>query len=101
MGPFCPAKKMKSPGPATSLSPSLTLRRGPNGKEIKMKAKMMAAVAAVCLSGLALAGCNQQQASNAPKSDQPAAGQASAPAAQAADISPESNEKFLADNAKK
>src|SRR6266550_9580363 len=65
-----------------------------------MKAKFMAAVAAVCVGGLALAGCNQQQASNAPaKSDQPAA--QGAPAAQAADISPESNEKFLADNAKK
>ena len=66
-----------------------------------MKAKMMAALAAVCVGGLALAGCNQQQASNAPaKSGQPE-GQASAPAAQAADISPESNDKFLADNAKK
>jgi FKBP-type peptidyl-prolyl cis-trans isomerase len=71
-----------------------------------MKLKMMAAMAAVCACGLALAGCNRQQANQ----EQPAApGAAQAPAAgppagtvgQAADLTPQSNEKFLADNAKK
>ena len=66
-----------------------------------MKAKFMAAVAAVCVGGLALAGCNQQQASNEQTKTAEPAAQATAPAAQAADISPESNQKFLADNAKK
>ena len=65
-----------------------------------MKAKFMAAVAAVCVAGLALAGCNQQQASNEPAKTAEPAAQAT-PAPQAADISPESNQKFLADNAKK
>jgi len=62
---------------------------------------MMAAVAAVCVAGLTLAGCNQQQASNEPAKNAEPAGQAGAPAAQAADISPESNKKFLDENAKK
>ena len=65
-----------------------------------MKAKFMAAVAAVCVTGLALAGCNQQQASNEQAKTAEPAAQAT-PAPQAADISPESNQKFLADNAKR
>jgi FKBP-type peptidyl-prolyl cis-trans isomerase len=66
-----------------------------------MKTKMMAAATTVCAAGLMLAGCNQQQASNEqPKAAEPAA-QATAPAGQAADISPEANKKFLDDNAKK
>lgn len=73
-----------------------------------MKAKMMAAVAAVCVGGLMLAGCNRDQASNtaAPgaATPVPAQGGGAAPGggpAQAADLSPESNTKFLADNAKR
>jgi FKBP-type peptidyl-prolyl cis-trans isomerase FkpA len=66
-----------------------------------MKAKMIAAAAAVCITGLMLAGCNQQQAGNAPTKTAEPAGQAAPPAAQATDISPESNQKFLAENAKK
>ena len=66
-----------------------------------MKARMMAAAATVCAAGLMLAGCNQQQASNEPpKAAEPGA-QATAPAGKAADISPESNKKFLDENAKK
>ena len=66
-----------------------------------MKAKMMAAATTVCVAGLMLAGCNQQQASNEQsKAGEPAA-QATPPAGGAADISPESNKKFLDDNAKK
>jgi FKBP-type peptidyl-prolyl cis-trans isomerase len=66
-----------------------------------MKAKFMAAVAAVCVAGLALAGCNQQQAGNEQTKTAEPAAQATPPAAQAADISPESNQKFLAENAKR
>lgn len=66
-----------------------------------MKAKTIAAAAAVCVAGLVLAGCNQQQANNEPTKPAEPAGQATPPAAQAADISPESNQKFLAENAKK
>jgi FKBP-type peptidyl-prolyl cis-trans isomerase FkpA len=66
-----------------------------------MKARMMAAVAAVCVAGLMLAGCNQQQASNEQAKPAEPAAQGAAPAGQAADISPESNTKFLAENAKK
>ena len=62
-----------------------------------MKAKFMAAVAAVCVAGLALAGCNQQQASNEPAKT----AETATPAPPAADTSPESNQKFLADNAKR
>ena len=66
-----------------------------------MKARMMAAAAAVCVAGLILAGCNQQQASNGQAKPAEPAAQGAAPAGQAADISPESNTKFLAENAKK
>ena len=66
-----------------------------------MKVRMMATVAAVCVAGLTLAGCNQQQASNEPAKSAEPAGQTGAPAGKAADISPESNKKFLDDNAKK
>ena len=75
-----------------------------------MKTKMMAAIAAICVGGLTLAGCNQQQASNAPAAAPEAANPAPAQGggagagggpAQAADLSPESNTKFLADNAKR
>jgi len=56
------------------------------------------------LSALALLGCNQQQASNAPaeqkQASAPAAGAPSTPSAKG-DMSPEGNQKFLADNAKK
>src|SRR3979409_1985805 len=66
-----------------------------------MKARMMAAVAAVCVAGVMLAGCNQQQASNEQSKTAEPSAQGGAPAGQAADISPESNTKFLAENAKK
>jgi len=70
-----------------------------------MRLKTMAAVAAVCVGGLVLAGCNQQQASNEPaEATQPAApapAEPAPPAGQAADMSAESNAKFLADNAMK
>jgi peptidylprolyl isomerase len=71
-----------------------------------MRLKIMAAMAAVCACGLALAGCNQQQASNTPAGTaQPAAPApaegAGAAMAPAADISPESNKKYLDDNAKR
>jgi len=71
-----------------------------------MRLNRMAALAAICVSGLVLAGCNQQQASNQPAEPAPqAAPPAPAPAtggapAAAADLSPESNQKFLDDNAK-
>ena len=66
-----------------------------------MKAKTITAAAAVCVAGLVLAGCNQQQANNEPTKAAEPAGQAAPQPAQAADISPESNQKFLAENAKK
>ena len=72
-----------------------------------MKAKMMAAIPALSVGGLMLAGCNQQQASNtagAPQAANPVPAQGGGAAggpAQAADLSPESNTKFLADNAKR
>jgi FKBP-type peptidyl-prolyl cis-trans isomerase len=70
-----------------------------------MKTKMMAAMAALCVCGLALAGCNRQQANEAPPAAPEAAqAPAAAPpggAGQAADLGPEANEKYLADNAKK
>ena len=66
-----------------------------------MTVRMMMGATVVCAAGLMLAGCNQQQASNVPpKAGEPGA-QATAPAGQAADISPESNKKFLDENAKK
>jgi FKBP-type peptidyl-prolyl cis-trans isomerase len=71
-----------------------------------MRLNIMAAMAAVCAGGLALAGCNQQQASNTPAPTPQAAAPAEAggPAtamAPATDISPESNKKYLDDNAKR
>jgi FKBP-type peptidyl-prolyl cis-trans isomerase len=71
-----------------------------------MRLKNMAATAAICVGGLMLAGCNQQQASNTPPAPAPAAAPAPATAAgeamaPAADISPESNKKYLDDNAKR
>ena len=75
-----------------------------------MKTKMTAAIAAICVGGLMLAGCNRDQASNAPAGAPQAANPAPAQGggaaagggpAQAADLSPESNTKFLADNAKR
>jgi FKBP-type peptidyl-prolyl cis-trans isomerase len=75
-------------------------------EESKMRLKMIAAVAAVSAGGFVLTGCNQQQASNvpppAPQSAAPATGGEAATAmAPAADISPESNKKYLDDNAKR
>src|SRR5262249_39718697 len=65
-------------------------------------------VAAISISGMALMGCNQQQASNkapeaAPPAQEQQQAQQAAPAAPAtqSDMSPEGNQKFLADNAKK
>ena len=64
--------------------------------------KYSIAVACMCVGALALAGCNRDQASN----QQPAAPTAAAGApagsgmAPAADLSPESNQKYLADNGK-
>jgi FKBP-type peptidyl-prolyl cis-trans isomerase len=71
-------------------------------QENTMRLTTTAAMAALCLSGMVLAGCNQQQASNQPagKQAEPAAAN-SAPLAAAADISPESNKKYLDDNAKR
>ena len=75
-----------------------------------MRSSFMAVLTAVCVGGLVLAGCNRQQASNEQTGTAPAAAPAGAPAqpgaasggaGQAADTSPASNEKFLADNAKK
>jgi FKBP-type peptidyl-prolyl cis-trans isomerase FkpA len=56
-----------------------------------MRSKMIVAVAAMCIGTVALAGCNQQQAS----------GGSSQTTATQADMTPEGNQKFLADNAKK
>ena len=63
-----------------------------------MKAKMMAAAAAVCVAGLVLAGCNQQQASNEPAKTEPAA---QALPRRRLGISARIQQKFLAENAKK
>ena len=69
-----------------------------------MRSSITIAIAAFSIGALALAGCNQQQASNAPaeqkEASAPAAGAPAAPGAQG-DMSPEGNQKFLADNAKK
>jgi FKBP-type peptidyl-prolyl cis-trans isomerase len=59
-----------------------------------MRSKVVIAVGAVCIGTLILAGCNQQQASSPGGTAQPAATQQS-------DMSPEGNQKFLTDNAKK
>jgi FKBP-type peptidyl-prolyl cis-trans isomerase len=70
-----------------------------------MRLKNMAALAALCAGGLALAGCNQQQASNtpaeAPKAAEPAPGATAAAMPPASDISAESNKKYLDENAKR
>jgi FKBP-type peptidyl-prolyl cis-trans isomerase len=67
-----------------------------------MKFKITAAAAAICACGLVLAGCNQQQASNAPPAPaQQAAPAEAGPPPAAADMSPEANKKFLDDNAKR
>jgi len=70
-----------------------------------MRLKNMAALAAVCAGGLVLAGCNQQQASNTPAAAPPAAEPAPGATAEAmppaADITPDSNKKYLEDNAKR
>ncbi|HEX3485600.1 MAG TPA: FKBP-type peptidyl-prolyl cis-trans isomerase [Micropepsaceae bacterium] len=69
-----------------------------------MRLRNVAALAAVCAGGLALAGCNQQQASNTPAAPAAPAETAAAPAAAmpaAADTTPESNKKYLEDNAKR
>jgi len=72
-----------------------------------MRSSISITVAVLSVSALALLGCNQQQASNAPPAE--TAQQAQAPADAGApatptaqgDMSPEGNQKFLADNAKK
>jgi len=68
-----------------------------------MRSTIMTAITAICLGGLALAGCNRQQTSNEQNQTAPAASATPAPGspATAADLSPEANQKFLADNAKK
>jgi len=73
-------------------------------QEIIMGFKFAIAVACVCVGALTLAGCNRDQANN----QQPAAPGAVAAGGQqtgtamppAGDLSPESNQKFLADNSK-
>lgn len=62
-----------------------------------MQRRISGAVAAMAIAAVALAACNQQQASNE-------GGGSSAPAASTeaqADLSPDGNQKFLAENAKK
>ena len=67
-----------------------------------MRSSVIVAIAALGIGGLALMGCNQQQASNTPaKAPEAAAPQAGQTPATQADMSPEGNTKFLADNAKK
>lgn len=73
-----------------------------------MAISIKTAIGALCLSAICLAGCNQnnpgnQQSNAAPEPAAPAAG-GSAAATQlpvARDLSPESNQQFLADNAKR
>jgi FKBP-type peptidyl-prolyl cis-trans isomerase len=62
-----------------------------------MASKLIAAIAAISIATLTLAGCNQQQASTSAASN----AAATTPAKGQADMSPEGNTKFLADNAKK
>ncbi len=71
-----------------------------------MRSRFIMAVAAISVSGLALMGCNQQQASNkapeaAPQAAQPEQQAQQAPPATQSDMSAEGNQKFLADNSKK
>ena len=61
-----------------------------------MRSRIIMAVAVVGLAGFALASCGQEQASNQPATEPPAAG--APPAGATADMSPEGNQKFLADN---
>jgi FKBP-type peptidyl-prolyl cis-trans isomerase len=58
------------------------------------------AVATLCLGALALTGCNREQANNQSGTPTAAAGQQGGAMAPAADLSPESNQKYLADNGK-
>ena len=60
-----------------------------------MRSRMIMAVVVMSLAGFALASCGQEQASNTP-AEPPAAG--APPAGATADMSPEGNQKFLADN---
>jgi len=69
-------------------------------QEIIMGFKSAIAVACVCVGALTLAGCNREQANNQQPAAQAAAGQAGSGMAPAADLSPESNQKYLADNGK-
>lgn len=71
-----------------------------------MAISIKTAIAVLCLSAVCLAGCNQnnpgnQQSNAAPAA--PAAGGSAAPTQLpvAKDLSPESNQQFLADNAKR
>jgi FKBP-type peptidyl-prolyl cis-trans isomerase FklB len=68
-----------------------------------MRSMIMTAIAALCLGGLLLAGCNRQQTSNDQNQTAPGAPAAAAQGgpATAADLSPEANQKFLTDNAKR
>lgn len=74
-----------------------------------MAISIKTAIAALCLSAVCLAGCNQnnpgnQQSNAAPAAPAaPAAGGSAAPTQLpvAKDLSPESNQQFLADNAKR
>jgi FKBP-type peptidyl-prolyl cis-trans isomerase len=77
-----------------------------------MSYSIKSAIAAVCLGGLILAGCNQNSQQSNANAPAPAASPAAAtPAPQATaapsqlpvakDLSPESNQQFLADNAKR
>jgi FKBP-type peptidyl-prolyl cis-trans isomerase len=61
-----------------------------------MRLRIITAIAALGFTGLALAGCGQEQASNQP-GDAPKAG-AAGQAGSTADMSPEGNQKFLAEN---
>jgi FKBP-type peptidyl-prolyl cis-trans isomerase len=74
-------------------------------QETNMRLKTTAAVAALCVSGIVLVACNQQQASNQPAGGKQAETAAvpgtETPLPTAADTSPEANQKFLADNAKR
>jgi FKBP-type peptidyl-prolyl cis-trans isomerase len=61
-----------------------------------MRSRMIMAVAVIGFAGFALASCGQEQASNQPAAEPPAAG--APPAGATADMSPEGNQKFLAEN---
>jgi peptidylprolyl isomerase len=68
-----------------------------------MRSKIVVAAATICVAGLALAGCNQQEnTAQQTEATPPAAAEQAAPAPTTqADMSPEGNQKFLDDNAKK